>query len=110
MNWYIVKQVFRIKRSDGTVSAYDEQFRLITALTETEAYKKSNSLGMESASTGQVSWEFAGTTDLQKIQKIEDGEEVFYQIREVEDSEDYNNWLQTKCRLLEEKFTVSSLN
>jgi hypothetical protein len=107
MNWYVAKIVFRIISGDGNHNAqFDEQLRLISANDEYEAFEKANNIGLvnqDSFKNNQsetVRWEFIDVAELNQIDNLSDGTELYYQIHEAPDADLYMAWAHHKSSLL----------
>ena len=107
MNWYVAKIVFRIISGDGNHHAqFDEQLRLISAENEYEAFEKASRIGhlnQESFINNQsepVRWNFIDVAELNLINALEDGTELYYQIHEAADAGLYEAWAHHRSSLL----------
>ena len=96
MKWYIAKIVFNIVTGrEGGRSQFEEQLRLVEALTLEEAYLKARAIGIseeeELLRDGQpsVKWQFVDVTDLLPIPSLTAGSEIYSQIHETEESREY---------------------
>lgn len=121
MNWYIAKLIFRIVCGNGNHQAqFDEQLRLINAVDENHALEKVrqiiNQEQVDFLNTNQqtVRWEFINLTDLYKIDEIKDGVELYYNILEVDDANEYIEASNQKALLIGshpyKDLSVQSLN
>jgi len=79
MQWYLAKIVFRIHCGDGQhTPQFDEQFRLINAIQEEEAFEKARAIGFSEEDTflnkkdKLVKWEFIDVAELHRIDKLID--------------------------------------
>lgn len=107
MNSYVTKLVFRIIGGNGNHPAqFDEQLRLIKADSEQMAYHKADKLGNEvennfiNADAQAVKWEFVGVTEVNLLNDLTDGAELYYQIQEAPNADLYIAWAQHKATLL----------
>src|ERR1700744_2667955 len=107
MNWYVAKIVFRIISGDGNHHAqFDEQLRLINANDEHQAFEKATSIGIsnqESFLNNQrqpVQWQFIDVAEINQLNDLTDGTELYYQIHEASDPELYMAWAHHKSALL----------
>lgn len=117
MNWYIAKLIFRIVCGDGNHQAqFDEQLRLISAENEQEALEKTRRIikkEQDSFFNGRqqvVRWEFVNITELYKAEELKDGAELYYNILEVDNTDEYLQMVQQKASLidaLEYKYATS---
>lgn len=92
MNWYIVKMVFQIV-NESLKLQFDEQIRLIEAEDESDAFNKSEIVGLQeeanflSESGQMVNWKFKAITCIKPIKNLEHGTELWSSIFEKEPSE-----------------------
>ncbi|WP_426668629.1 DUF4288 domain-containing protein [Mucilaginibacter sp. McL0603] len=107
MNWYVAKIVFRIISGDGKHHAqFDEQLRLINANDEHQAFEKATTMGInnqESFMNNQsqpVQWKFIDVAEINPLNDLSDGTELYYQIHEAPDPELYMAWAHHKSALL----------
>lgn len=115
MNWYIAKIVFRIS-TEGSVhkDQFDEHLRLIAADSQEEAVLKARVLGLQEEDyflndkQQAVKWEFVNVSDIQALQELKDGIELYSQIHEREQGSEYVHYvhlraasLHSKCMALE---------
>jgi hypothetical protein len=107
MNWYVAKIVFRIISGDGNHHAqFDEQLRLINANDEQQAFEKATVIGInnqESFMNNQsqpVQWKFIDVAEINPLNDLSDGTELYYQIHEAPDPELYMAWAHHKSALL----------
>lgn len=86
--WYIAKLVFRI--NGNGVSQFDEQWRLVMAPSEANAFEKASAIGNGESEQllrpdgRTVGWEFVSVTDVFPFNAEVDGAEVFSRIEEPE--------------------------
>jgi len=107
MNWYTVKIIYRITSGDGKHTAqFDEQLRLISAADEQAAIEKANSIGIAEQSDffnekeETVKWEFIAVTEINRLNSLEDGAELYYTIHETPDAESYTVAVRRRSDLL----------
>ncbi len=112
MNWYIVKFVFRIVCGEGKHQPqFDEQLRLINATDEQQAHEKALKLArfeqdsLDGSNQKAVKWEFIAITELTQIESLNDGAEIYYAVRDVEDADRYIATAQQKSRLIQTGLT-----
>ncbi len=105
MHWYLTKIVFRIVCGDGHHQAqFDEQFRLIAAHHDQEAFAKAQQLGracQERFLNHQqqwVEWQFINVSELIQLEKLEDAMELYYQITEPESADHYIRKVHLKAQ------------
>jgi hypothetical protein len=94
--WYIAKIIFRVICGDGTHTAqFDEQYRLIEASNEKEAWIKAKSTGQKEDETFMntvmipVRWQFIDVAELTELAELSDGIELFSSIKETKDADKY---------------------
>jgi hypothetical protein len=107
MNWYVAKIVFRIVSGEGKHQPqFDEQLRLVSADNEKQAYQKACSIGQQNQDKFQndqkqtVRWEFIDVAELNPVNELTDGAELYYNIHEESDPELYIKWTHHKSALL----------
>jgi hypothetical protein len=107
MNWYVAKIVFRIISGEGNHNAqFDEQLRLISAEDEHHAFEKATAMGMNNQDSflnnqsQPVQWQFIDVAEINQLNGLEDGTELYYQIHEAPDAELYMAWAHHKSALL----------
>lgn len=117
MNWYIAKFTYQIICGDGQhTPQFDEQLRLIGALNEEEAFKKSISLGKQEEDNFYnhnqmlVSWKFVNVSELYPLNELTDGAEVYSRIKEVYDAHGYITFVNNKAAAIVEKQKIALLN
>ncbi len=108
MNWYIAKIVFRITtESASKFFQFDEHLRLISALDSEEAILKARNLGLSEEDyflnneQQPVRWEFVNIAELIPLQEIKDGLEVYSQIKEIEEGDEYIRYVHQKAAYLQ---------
>ena len=107
MNWYVAKIVFRIISGDGNHNAqFDEQLRLISADSDKQAFEKATRLGQicqDSFMNNKkqpVRWEFIDVAEINQLNELADGTELYYQIHEAPNAGLYIAWAHHKSALL----------
>jgi len=110
MNWYLAKLVFSIDVSESTVKAeFDEQFRLIKAGSEEEAYFKAKNLGKSlqssfyNANNKLVKWRFIDASELNLINELSDGVEIYSNTVETKEKESFINSVLQKAMGIQAK-------
>ncbi len=96
MNWYLAKIVYRIICGDGNHTAqFDEQLRLIKAHDELHAFQKARLIGEReedsflNAADKPVHWKFIDVAELNQLDDLIDGAEMYSRIYEEEDADIY---------------------
>jgi hypothetical protein len=107
MNWYVAKLVFRVISGDGNHQAqFDEQLRLISARDEKTAFEKANVIGQNNQDSflnnekQTVKWQFIDVAEINLLNNLQDGTELYYQIHEAPDADLYIAWAHHKSALL----------
>ena len=107
MNWYVAKVVFRIISGDGNHHAqFDEQLRLISAADEQQAFEKATEIGLNNQDrflndqSQQVRWQFIDVAEINPLEGLTDGAELYYQIHETADAGLYEAWAHHKSALI----------
>lgn len=107
MEWYLAKIVYRIQCGNGQHRPqFDEQLRLISASDETDALARARQLGHQgedrffNQQQQLVSWRFVDVPELFRVEAL-DGAELYSQVTEVEEADDYLNFVHYKARCLE---------
>ena len=116
MNWFLVKIVYRIVCGDGRhTPQFDEQVRLIAATGNEEALEKSRAIGLQEEETFYnhrqqlVRWMFVDVTELHALESMTDGAEVYSQIRETDNADDYCRFVHHKAALLKNQLHFPTL-
>lgn len=107
MNWYVAKLIFRITCGNGNHQPqFDEQLRLISASDEKEALEKAQKiilaeqLVMEDKSQSAIRWDFINITELYQLDELKDGSEIYCNILEVNNAEEYIEMSHQKALLI----------
>ena len=110
MKWYLAKLVFSIDVSESTVkSEFDEQFRLIKASSEEEAYYKAKNLGKSLQSSFYnvnnklINWRFIDASELNPINELSDGVEIYSNTVETKEKESFINLVLQKAMGIQAK-------
>ncbi|TDH23043.1 DUF4288 domain-containing protein [Segetibacter sp. 3557_3] len=109
MKWYISKLIYRIVCGDGAhTPQFDEQLRLIEAVDLLQAYHKARYIGKSEEDNffnqvnKPVCWKFIDIAELQPLDKLVDGAEVYSRIAEEDDGESYIRFIKLRsAHLLE---------
>ncbi len=104
MNWYLAKIVFQITCGDGWHTAqFDEQLRLIKAVTREEAFFKAQQTGKAEEETfvnqkeQLVQWQFINVCELYRLSSLIDGAELYSRIEERENAAVYIDIIHKKA-------------
>lgn len=108
MHWFVAKVVYQIICGDGNhTPQFDEQLRLISALTKKDACDKAREIGMQEqyAFKNQqqelVQWKFINVPEVYTLDQLTDGMELYSRIEEPGDPNSYIAWLQMKSAQLQ---------
>ncbi len=114
MNWYVAKLIFRITCGNGNHQPqFDEQLRLISASGEKEALRKAQKLIskekliMENKDQSAIRWDFINMTELYQIDELKDGSEIYCNILEVSNAEEYIEMSHQKALLISQNQQTS---
>ncbi|HEY3402324.1 MAG TPA: DUF4288 domain-containing protein [Ohtaekwangia sp.] len=114
MNWYIAKIVFGISAENQEKKQFDEQLRLISADCQEEALLKARMIGLAEEDSflndrnQHVQWEFINVPELIPLKDLEDGMELYSNIREMAEAKSYINFVHR--RAVELQLNTSSVN
>ena len=107
MNWYLAKIIYQVISGDGLhTPQFDEQFRLIKADELEWAWEKAQVVGRMGESIFQndkaedVHWKFITVEDVNLIQELEDGSQIYSRTEEPEDMEEYIQLTTTRAERL----------
>jgi hypothetical protein len=96
MNWYLAKMVFRIICGEGDhTPQFDEQLRLVAAVSKEEAFRKAREMGQQEEDTFYnrkqqlVQWQFINVSELYRLSELIDGAELYSRIEERDNAEAY---------------------
>ena len=105
MNWYLAKIVYRIICGNGEHAAqFDEQLRLIYAITKEDAFYKAQQTGKKEEETFSnlkqelVQWRFINVSELYRIGEMIDGAELYSRIEEKDDGDIYVDIVHKKAQ------------
>lgn len=112
MKWYLVKLVFNISHDTNTPSIeFDEQFRLVHAHNEEEAFVKARFIGVKNENSFEnqdgdsVNWNFVDVAFIKEIEDLTDGLELFSNSHEAEDPHAYVKFVQYQAENIYNKIT-----
>lgn len=115
MNWYVAKLIFRISCGNGNhLPQFDEQLRLISAKNEQEALSKAKKIiveeqkALENMNCMTFRWNFINMTELYPIDELKDGSEIYCNILEVNDADQYIEMSNQKAILIEQNHTTGA--
>ena len=110
MNWYLAKIIFQIVCGEGTHTAqFDEQLRLIAADNREMALHKAIELGKTEEDSfynihqQPVRWNFINVSELNRMEELQDGAEIYSKIKETEDADSYLTHIENRASLIKAK-------
>ena len=113
MNWYMAKITYQIVCGNGShTPQFDEQWRLIGATDEKEAFNKAKTIGMKDQETffnhkqQLVQWVFINVSELNQLDLI-DGAEIYSRITEQDQASVYIDLLHLKAEDIQSKYARS---
>jgi len=119
MNWYLAKLVYRIICGDGDhTPQFDEQLRLIEAEDGLHAFNKAQAMGEReqdyflNQERSPVQWKFINVSELQLLNTLADGVEIYSRIKEEEDADMYTHMVNIRAAHLLDRHSdafISSL-
>ncbi len=112
MNWYITKIVFQIINgiTDRNPNQFDEQIRLIQAGSANDAYNHAQKIGRQEEESflnknrETVMWKFIAVKELQQVDDLRNGTELYYFIKEVDHPDLYINSVKAAAHKLKDQF------
>jgi hypothetical protein len=108
MNWYLAKLIFNID-VNSKKGQFDEQLRLIHAVSETDAYFKAKDIGRNQQAeflnekAEIVSWQFVGVSEIVALCELKDGVELYSNTIEVAEKENFINSVLQKGIAIQSK-------
>lgn len=107
MNWYLTTLVFHITNGEQRHTAeFDEQLRLVSAQSASQALQKARLLGQaeeQSAQSGaNVSWRFIDVKHIAPVGEWHDGMEFTSQVKESYSAEHYIYVVKDMARRMEQ--------
>lgn len=115
MKWYVAKLIFRITCGDGNhLPQFDEQLRLISAKNDQEALSKARKIisqeqnALENSDDKAFRWNFINMTELYQLNELKDGSEIYCNIMEVNDADQYIEMSNQKALLIEQNHITSA--
>lgn len=107
MQWFVAKIVYQIISGAGDhMPQFDEQLRLINAGSRYEAFQRASEIGRQEqyAFKNQrqelVEWRFINVPEVNALDALGDGMELYSRIEEPGDANAYISWLQVKAAQL----------
>lgn len=113
MRWFVAKIVYQIICGNGDhMPQFDEQLRLISAQSKQEAAQKARDIGQQEqyAFRNQrqelVEWKFINVPELNTLDELSDGMELYSRIEEPADANAYVAWMQMKSAQLQDQQVI----
>jgi hypothetical protein len=110
MQWFVTKIVYQIICGEGNhAPQFDEQLRLISASNREEAWKRACEIGIQGQYSFKnqrqelVQWRFINVPEMNTLEVLDDGMELYSRIEEPSDADAYISWLQVKAASLREQ-------
>ena len=111
MKWYIAKLVFNIHTNNGVgnSSQFDEQFRLIEASSQGDAFFRARALGNKeeesfvNANGDNITWKFIDVSDVQPVNEFKHGAEIYSITHRDEQPDDYINFIRQKVMVIQSR-------
>lgn len=107
MQWYVAKIVYQIITGNGAhTPQFDEQLRLISAGSKQEAWKRACEIGTNEQYSFKnqrqelVEWRFINVPEINSLDTLDDGMELYSRIEEPNDPNAYVSWLQMRASQL----------
>jgi hypothetical protein len=107
MNWYLAKIIYQVISGSGLhAPQFDEQFRLIKADELDWAWEKAQVVGrmgetiFQNDKAQDVHWKFIAVEDVNPINELEDGSQVYAKTEEPENMEEYIQLTKAKAKRL----------
>lgn len=108
MNSYLAKLVFNIVIENKNIpSQFDEQIRIIQANNPTDAFIKARALGkreediFKNKNNELVQWRFIDITGLYSLKEVKDGDQLYSQTHEADDSNNFIHFIREKAMLIQ---------
>ncbi|MFY9308056.1 MAG: DUF4288 domain-containing protein [Bacteroidia bacterium] len=108
MNSYLAKLVFNIVIENKNItSQFDEQIRVIQAHSPEDAFIKARAIGKREEDSfinkknETVQWKFIDITGLYSLKEAKDGEQLYSQTHEADDSNSFINYIREKAMLVQ---------
>ncbi len=110
MKRYLVKLMFNINIDNGShAHQFDEQIRIVEALTLEAAFQKARNIGKKEEETfinsenKIVHWQFIDVSDVYELESIKDGEQVYSTTHENTERHSFINYVRQKAMLIQAK-------
>ncbi|MRX45591.1 DUF4288 domain-containing protein [Pedobacter puniceum] len=114
MKWFAVKLIFQIVNDNNKHFQFDEQLRLVQALSKEHALEMAHQVGLMaqeniiSQNGHTLNWKFIAVTESEYVGEIEQGKEIHYHIEEPDNVELYLKRVEEKALNLK-KITQENL-
>ncbi|ADY53472.1 hypothetical protein Pedsa_2933 [Pseudopedobacter saltans DSM 12145] len=89
MEWYSAKLVYQISNTENDTVQFDEQLRIINAISKELAYEIANQLGyinqekVVTDSGATLNWNFIAVTEVKYIGEVKHGAEIYSSIKDT---------------------------
>ncbi len=110
MKRYLIKLIFNINIDNGTHdSQFDEQIRIVESYNMEDAFHKARAIGKKEEETfvntdnKLVQWKFIDVVDLYELDAIKDGEQVYSNTHERDDTTSFINYIRQKAMVIQAK-------
>lgn len=110
MKKYIAKLMFNINIDNGNhASQFDEQIRIIESSDLENAFYKARIIGKKEEEVflnqdkKPVNWKFIDVMDLYPLEDLKDGDQIYSNTHENEDSNTFINYIRSKSMLIQAK-------
>jgi len=110
MKRYLVKLMFNINIDNGNHnSQFDEQIRIVESYGMENAFHKARSMGKKEEETfvntdnKLVQWQFIDVVDIYELDTIKDGEQVYSNTHEKDDTNSFINYIRQKAMVIQAK-------
>lgn len=107
MQWFVAKIVYQIITGTGFhTPQFDEQLRLISVGSKQEAWNRACELGKQEQYSFRnqkqelVEWRFINVPEINSLDTLDDGMELYSRIEEPGDPNAYISWLQVRAAQL----------
>ncbi|MES2134028.1 MAG: DUF4288 domain-containing protein [Bacteroidota bacterium] len=110
MKRYLVKLMFNINIDNGNhASQFDEQIRIVESHSMENAFHKARGMGKQEEETfvnnnkQLVQWKFIDVVDLYELDTIKDGEQIYSNTHEKDDTKSFINYIRQKAMVIQAK-------
>ena len=110
MKRYLIKLMFNINIDNGNhASQFDEQVRIIESNNMEGAFYKARGMGKKEEETfvnkdnEMVHWKFIDVTEIYELDHLKDGEQVYSNTHEKDDTKSFINYVRQKAMHIQAK-------